>query len=90
MTGDFNKALNARRGLSPLEEEFAHANAPWSTSGVRPLWGSGATGEWPDLCGFDKLPGTDDDWKIRKHESFKVDPESFARRPPDRTCHYEQ
>ena len=46
LTGNFNKAVKREtlsgdsgdRRISPIEAAFSHANIPWPTSGVTPLW----------------------------------------------------
>ena len=66
--------ISAGSGVRPLERALVHVRG-------EPSLGPGGTGECPDLFFFSKLLGTDLDWKIHKDRSFKVDPESFGRRP---------
>ena len=73
LTGDFNKAVeretpsgDGERRTSPME---GHANIPWPTFGVNPLWGP--RGE-PN--GFVVLPESQSQWLIWRHGSINVVP----------------
>ena len=102
LTRDFNKGaereaassgLSDQRRISPLEAAFSHANIPWPTSGVTPLWGPSGVrhnGTWPESCGFVVLPGSQPQWLILRHGSINVVLASIGLRTTDRTWHCEQ
>ena len=51
----FSSAPTDQRRISPLVAAFSHANVPWPTSGVTPLWDPGGEPHgcmWPECCGF--------------------------------------
>ena len=72
--GDYNKAVeretssaDGERRTSPLEAAFRHANIPWPTIGVTPLWrpcGEPNGKKWPHCCGFMVLPESQPWWLI--------------------------
>ena len=55
------------RRVPLLEVALSHANIPWPTFGVTPLWSRGSepnSGKWPDCFGFLFLPETQTQWLI--------------------------
>ena len=74
--GDFNGAAwrsssgSDRRPIRPIEEAFANTSLP-VPPGSQPLWGlGGVPGEWADVCGFRKSPGSEAEWQVRIHGAF--------------------
>ena len=58
VAGDFNVAANAATRLSIIQEAFADrlTGATWHHTS---LWGPvSSPGEWADVCGFLKPPGS--------------------------------
>ena len=73
VAGDFNGAAwrrrsgNEQRHDSTIEEAFANTNMP-IPHGPTALWGPGGVpGEWADVRGFIKPPGSETEWHIRMH-----------------------
>ena len=95
LMGDFNKGAEReaapngpsdQRRISPLEAAFSHANIPWPTSDVTPLWGPGCElhgGTWPDCCGCVVLPELQGQWLVMR-------PGNTGLRTTDQTWHYER
>ena len=76
VAGDFNGAAWRRqsgsdpRPISTIEEEFANKSLP-VPPGPTPLWRPGGVpGEWSDVCGFLKPPGSEREWQVRMHGTF--------------------
>ena len=95
VAGDFNKVAHRdqQSGPSPLKASFRHALVPWPTGGVTLHWGPGAEADaalWPDCCGFVKVPRTRDQWCIKRHGSFQLDPEAMGLNKSDHSWHYER
>ena len=102
LTSDFNKGVEREaaangsmdhRRMSPLEAAFSHANIPWPTSGIRPLWGPIGEphgGTWPECCGFVVLPVSQSQWRLMRHGSVNVVSEATGLKTTDHTWHYEQ
>ena len=54
------------------------------------LWGPGGVpGEWSDVCGFFKPPGSDADWQIRNHGAITIPYNTLDLRESDQSCHHE-
>ena len=95
LTCDFNTigerellagASDCQRRISPLQAAFNHANIPWPTSGVTPLWvpaGEPQDGTWPESCGFVVLPDSKSQRLMMRHGSINVVPTSIGLRPED-------
>ena len=80
-TSDFNKGAERelassapvdQRRISPLKAAFSHANVPWRTSGVTPLW-------VPD----GESQGSQNHWMIMRHRSINVVPASIGLKTTD-------
>ena len=78
VAGDFNGASWRRkcgedqRRASTIEEVFANTDLP-IPDGPTPLWGPGGVlGEWADVCGFLKPPGTDKMARLKSITKFWV------------------
>ena len=78
VAGDFNGVAWQRqsgsdhRPISTSEEAFANTclRIP---PGPTPLWGPGdVPGEWADVCGIVKPPGSENEWQIRMHGAFTI------------------
>ena len=58
--------------------------------GPTPLWGPRSIPDnWADVCGFFKLPGSQQCWKVDKHGAFSIPRKSLGLRPTDQSCHHE-
>ena len=95
VAGDFNGAAWRRqsgsdpRPVSIIEEAFVNTFLP-VPPGPTPLWGSGGVpGEWSDVCGFFKPPGSEKEWQIRMHGAFTIPFELLGIRHTDQSCHHE-
>ena len=68
------RSVNEQRLDSTSEEALANTNLP-IPHGPAPLWGPGGVpGEWSDVCGFIKPPGSETEWHIRMHGAFERNP----------------
>ena len=77
------------RFISSVEEAFVNTNLPLPP-GPTPLWGPrGVPGEWSDVCGFLKPPGSEDDWQIRNHGAFTIPYSTLGLKEKDQSCHHE-
>ena len=62
------------RFISSFEEAFVNTNFPVPL-GPTPLWlAGGVPGEWSDVCGFLKPPGSENEWQVRVHGAFLHNP----------------
>ena len=70
---------------SIFEEAFANTSLA-VPPGPALLWGPGdVPGEWADVCGFIKPPGSEKEWQIRMHGAFTI---PYDKRT-DQSCHHE-
>ena len=100
LTGDFNKAVgretpsgDGERRTSQMEAAFRHANIPWPSGGVTPLWDPGGEHngkKWPDCCGFVVLPESQSQWLKPRHGSIDVVLVAIGLKATDQTWLYEQ
>ena len=95
VAGDFNGAAWRRqpgsdsRFICSIEEAFVNTNLPLPP-GPTPLWEPGGIpGEWSDVCGFFKPPGSQDDWQIRNHGAFTIPYSTLRLTDKDQSCHHE-
>ena len=92
VAGDFNGAAwrcDNRNNISTIEEAFADCTLPMPP-GPTPLRGPGSIlGNWAEVCGFLKLPESDQHWKVRLHGAFTIPRDVLGLRPNDRSCHHE-
>ena len=57
---------------APSRKPFANTCLP-IPPGPTPLWGPGdVPGEWADVCGFLKPPGSENGWQIRMHGALTI------------------
>ena len=78
VAGDPNGAARRRqsgsdpRSICSVEGAFVNANLPFPP-GSSPLWRPGGVpGEWSDVCGFLKPPGSENEWQVRMHGAFII------------------
>ena len=77
------------RITSSVQEAFVGANLPLPP-GPTPLWGPGGVpGEWSDVCGFLKPPGSEDDCLIRSPVAFTIHYSTLGLKEKDQSCHHE-
>ena len=95
VAGDFHGAAWRRQSgsdsriTSSVQEAFVGANLPLPP-GPTPLWGPGGVpGEWSDVCGFLKPPGSEDDWQIRSPVAFTIPYSTLGLKEKDQSCHHE-
>ena len=94
VAGDFNGAAWRREtGIdhrpSIVEEAFANTSLPIPI-GPTPLWRPGdVPGEWADVCGFMKPPGSEEEWQIRMHGAFTIRHDTLGIKRTDQSCHHE-
>ena len=91
VAGDFNEAAWRRQcgngRISFIEEAFADSYL-LMPPGPTPLWSPGAVpGTWSDVCGFLKLPDSDECWKVRHHGAFSIPYEALHFRSKGASCH---
>ena len=95
VAGDFNGAAwrrqsgNEHRPISTIEEASANTYLPFPPVPA-PLWGPGGVpGEWADVCGFIKPPGSEAECHIRMQGAFKIPYDTLGIRCTDQSCHHE-
>ena len=95
VAGDFNGATWRRqsgsdpRPISIIEEAFANTDL-LVPPGPTPLWGPGGVpGEWSDVCGFLKPPGSEGEWPVRMHGAFTISYSTLGLKEKDQSCHHE-
>ena len=72
---------------STMEEGFCQHELP---HGRTALWGPGGVpGEWSDVCGFIKPPGSGTEWHIRMHGAFEIPHETVGIKVTDHNCHHQ-
>ena len=68
---------------------FANMNLP-IPPGPAPLWGPrGVPGEWADMSGFIRPPGSETEWHIRMHGAFEIPHGRLGIKVTDQSCHHE-
>ena len=84
VAGDFfgapwrRRSGNEQRRDSTVVKAFANTNLP-IPPGPTPLWGPrGVPGEWADVCGFIKPPGSETEWHLRMHGAFEIPHETLG------------
>ena len=92
VAGDFNGAGWRRQSgndslfISSIEEAFVNTNLPLPP-GPTPWWmPRGVPGEWSDVCGFLKPPGSEDD---RNHGVYTIPNSTLGHKEKDQSCHHE-
>ena len=95
VAGDINGAAWRRqsgsdpRPISIIEEAFANTCLPIPPDPT-PLWGPGGVpGEWSDVCGFLKPPGSENEWQVRVHGAFTIPFGMLGTKETDRSCQHE-
>ena len=95
VAGDPNGAARRRlsgsdpRSNSSIEGAFVNANLPFPP-GSLPLWRPGGMpGEWSDVCGFLKPPGSEYEWQVRLHGAFTILYSMLGLKETDQSCHHE-
>ena len=82
--GDVDQVMTS--GDSTFEEAFANTNLPIPL-GPTAFWGpDGLPGEWSDVCGFIKPPGSETGWHIRIHGAFEFFMELLESNIPTRVA----
>ena len=96
VAGDLNGAAwcclsgSDARSISSIEEALVNTSLLLPPCHLPPLWGPGGVpGEWSDVCGFLKPPGSDADWQIRNHEAFTIPYSTLGLKETDQRCHRE-
>ena len=95
VAGDFDGSAWRRQSgsdsriISSIEETFVNTNLPLPP-GPTPLWGAGGgPGEWSDVCGFFKPPGSENEWQVRVHGAFTIPHSTLGLKEKDQSCHHE-
>ena len=95
VAGDFNGAARRRqsgsepRPISNIQEAFANTDLP-VPPGPTPLWRPGGVpGDWSDVCGFLKPPGSESEWQVRMHGAFTIPNSTLGLKEKDQSCHHE-
>ena len=95
VAGDFSGAAWRRQSgsdsqlISSIEEAFVNTNLPLPPGPTLLCGPGGVPGEWLDVCGFLKPPGSEDDWQIRNHGAFTIPNSTLGLKEKDQSCHHE-
>ena len=95
VAGDFDGSAWRRQSgsdsriISSIEETFVNTNLPLPP-GPTPLWRAGGVpGEWSDVCGFFKPPGSENEWQVRMHGAFTIPHSTLGLKEKAQSCHHE-
>ena len=92
VAGDFSGAAWRRQSgsdpgpISIIEETFVNTSLPVPSGPPPP---GGVPGEWSDVCGLIKPPGSENEWQVRMHGAFTIPYGMLGLKETYQSCHHE-